>query len=54
MLLKIPFGRLATYRDVAAAIGDPRASRAVGGAVAANPISVVIPCPREPLLAKTL
>jgi AraC family transcriptional regulator, regulatory protein of adaptative response / methylated-DNA-[protein]-cysteine methyltransferase len=45
-LLKIPFGRMATYQDVAAAIGDPRAARAVGGAVGANPISLVIPCHR--------
>jgi AraC family transcriptional regulator, regulatory protein of adaptative response / methylated-DNA-[protein]-cysteine methyltransferase len=45
-LLKIPFGRLATYQDVAAAIGDPQAARAVGGAVGANPISLVIPCHR--------
>src|SRR5262249_25477465 len=53
-LLKIPFARLATYQDVAAAIGDPRAARAVGGAVDANPISLVIPCHREPRLVKTL
>ena len=45
-LLKIPFGRLATYQDVAAAIGEPRAARAVGSAVGANPISLVIPCHR--------
>jgi len=45
-LLKIPFGRVASYQDVAAAIGAPSAARAVGGAVGANPISLVIPCHR--------
>jgi AraC family transcriptional regulator of adaptative response/methylated-DNA-[protein]-cysteine methyltransferase len=45
-LLKIPYGRLASYQDVAAAIGEPSATRAVGGAVGANPISLVIPCHR--------
>jgi AraC family transcriptional regulator of adaptative response/methylated-DNA-[protein]-cysteine methyltransferase len=45
-LLKIPYGRLASYQDVAAAIGEPSAARAVGGAVGANPISLVIPCHR--------
>jgi AraC family transcriptional regulator of adaptative response/methylated-DNA-[protein]-cysteine methyltransferase len=45
-LLRIPFGRLATYQDVAAATGAPAAARAVGGAVGANPISLVIPCHR--------
>jgi AraC family transcriptional regulator of adaptative response/methylated-DNA-[protein]-cysteine methyltransferase len=32
-LLKIPYGRLASYQDIAAAIGEPSAARAVGGAV---------------------
>jgi AraC family transcriptional regulator of adaptative response/methylated-DNA-[protein]-cysteine methyltransferase len=41
-LLRIPFGRLATYQDVAVAAGTPAAARAVGGAVGANPISLVI------------
>jgi AraC family transcriptional regulator of adaptative response/methylated-DNA-[protein]-cysteine methyltransferase len=45
-LLTIPFGRLATYQDVASAIGQPSASRAVGQAVEANPISLIIPCHR--------
>ena len=45
-LLKIPFGRLASYQDVAVAIGRPSAARAVGSAVGANPISLVIPCHR--------
>ena len=45
-LLRIPAGRLASYGDVARAIGRPGAGRAVGGAVGANPISLLIPCHR--------
>ena len=45
-LLSIPPGRVASYGDVAATIGRPSASRAVGGAVGSNPVSVLIPCHR--------
>jgi AraC family transcriptional regulator of adaptative response/methylated-DNA-[protein]-cysteine methyltransferase len=45
-LLRIPFGETATYGDVAAGIGKPRAHRAVGAAVGANMISLLIPCHR--------
>lgn len=45
-LLKIPFGKAVTYSDVACDIGQPTASRAVGAAVGANPISFVVPCHR--------
>ena len=45
-LLSVPPGALVTYRDLAAAIGAPSAARAVGNAVAANPIAVLIPCHR--------
>ncbi|MBP2557669.1 AraC family transcriptional regulator of adaptative response/methylated-DNA-[protein]-cysteine methyltransferase [Neorhizobium galegae] len=45
-LLKIPFGKAVTYSDVANDIGQPTASRAVGAAVGANPISFVVPCHR--------
>ena len=45
-LLRIPSGALAGYGDVAAAIGRPGAARAVAGAVAANPVAVLIPCHR--------
>jgi len=45
-LLKIPYGGTRSYADVAASIGRPTALRAVGGAVAANPISIIIPCHR--------
>lgn len=45
-LLKIPAGRLATYSSVAASIGNPKASRAVGSAVGDNPVAYLIPCHR--------
>lgn len=45
-LLKIPLGRACTYSAIASGIGMPSASRAVGAAVGANPISFVVPCHR--------
>lgn len=45
-LLKVPFGRTVAYRDIAAALGNPRATRAVGGANHRNPVSIVVPCHR--------
>lgn len=45
-LLKIPMGRACTYSAIASDIGMPRASRAVGAAIGANPISFVVPCHR--------
>jgi AraC family transcriptional regulator of adaptative response/methylated-DNA-[protein]-cysteine methyltransferase len=45
-LLEIPLGRLRTYSDIAARIGEPKASRAVGAAVGRNPVSFVVPCHR--------
>lgn len=42
----IPPGQVLSYADVAAAIGRPRAARAVGNALAANPVPVFIPCHR--------
>jgi AraC family transcriptional regulator of adaptative response/methylated-DNA-[protein]-cysteine methyltransferase len=45
-LLKIPCGDLASYHDVAKAIGHPTADRAVATAVARNPIAFLIPCHR--------
>jgi methylated-DNA-[protein]-cysteine S-methyltransferase len=44
--LDIPLGRTLTYQQVAQAIGKPKSSRAVGQALARNPIPVVIPCHR--------
>ncbi|MEM5583286.1 bifunctional helix-turn-helix domain-containing protein/methylated-DNA--[protein]-cysteine S-methyltransferase [Roseibium sp. AS2] len=49
-LLKIPMGTASTYSDIAACLGNPKASRAVGSAVGRNPISFVVPCHR--VLAK--
>lgn len=43
---RVPFGQLATYRDVAAAAGSPRAYRAAGNALGSNPIPIVVPCHR--------
>lgn len=45
-LLKIPMHRARSYSSIAAEIGAPAASRAVGAAVGANPISFVVPCHR--------
>jgi O-6-methylguanine DNA methyltransferase len=42
----VPFGHLATYRDIAQQIGAPRATRAVGNALGRNPIPVIVPCHR--------
>jgi O-6-methylguanine DNA methyltransferase len=43
---KIPAGETRSYADIAAAIGRPRAVRAVGAAQAANPLPILIPCHR--------
>lgn len=45
-LRMIPWGTTTTYKEVATAIGNPDATRAVGGAVGRNPIPVIIPCHR--------
>lgn len=45
-LLDIPYGGTATYGEVAENVGRPGAARAVGNAVGANPIPIVIPCHR--------
>ncbi|MFM2349203.1 MAG: hypothetical protein RIR04_169 [Pseudomonadota bacterium] len=45
-LLRIPSGHVTTYGEIAAAIGNPKAVRAVGTAVGRNPISLFIPCHR--------
>ncbi|QKY71558.1 methylated-DNA--[protein]-cysteine S-methyltransferase [Lentibacillus sp. CBA3610] len=42
----IPYGDTKTYKDVAQAINNPKAVRAVGGAVNKNPFSIVVPCHR--------
>ncbi len=45
-LLKIPLGAVSTYQQIATAIGNPKANRAVGSAVGSNPIAYLIPCHR--------
>lgn len=45
-LLRIPPGRLSTYRQVARQVGRPNASRAVGSAIGSNPVAWLIPCHR--------
>jgi O-6-methylguanine DNA methyltransferase len=45
-LLDIPYGTTVTYGELAARIGKPKAARAVGQAVGANPLPVVVPCHR--------
>jgi methylated-DNA-[protein]-cysteine S-methyltransferase len=42
----IPYGSTATYSEIAAAVGRPRAPRAVGAANGRNPLAVVVPCHR--------
>ncbi|WP_308915987.1 bifunctional helix-turn-helix domain-containing protein/methylated-DNA--[protein]-cysteine S-methyltransferase [Jannaschia sp. LMIT008] len=45
-LMRIPSGHVTTYGEIARAIGNPRAVRAVGTAVGRNPVSYLIPCHR--------
>ncbi len=46
VLRTIPFGSTMTYGEQAAAMGSPRAVRAVGGANGRNPLAIVVPCHR--------
>ncbi|MPN07209.1 Bifunctional transcriptional activator/DNA repair enzyme Ada [bioreactor metagenome] len=46
VLMTIPEGTICTYKEIAEAIGKPKAVRAVGTAIGANPISYMIPCHR--------
>ena len=43
---KVRYGQTATYGELAAKIGRPRAARAIGRAVGANPLPIIIPCHR--------
>jgi len=45
-LQEIPYGTTATYGEIAAQVGNPKASRAVGMANNRNPIALIIPCHR--------
>lgn len=45
-LIQVPYGKTASYKDIAAAVGNERAVRAVGGANNRNKHAIVIPCHR--------
>ncbi|MFI5323322.1 MAG: methylated-DNA--[protein]-cysteine S-methyltransferase [Thermodesulfobacteriota bacterium] len=45
-LQDIPYGKTATYKEIAENVGKPGAARAVGNAVGVNPIPIVVPCHR--------
>jgi len=46
LTFEIPHGEVRTYKEIALALGNPRAARAVGRAEATNPMPIVIPCHR--------
>jgi methylated-DNA-[protein]-cysteine S-methyltransferase len=43
---RIPYGQTTTYGEIARELGNPTLARRVGGAVAHNPLSVIVPCHR--------
>lgn len=43
---QIPYGETKTYKEIADIIGNPKAVRAVGGAINKNPLSILVPCHR--------
>ncbi|MFM5904395.1 MAG: methylated-DNA--[protein]-cysteine S-methyltransferase [Microbacteriaceae bacterium] len=45
-IAELGFGEISTYAEIAMAIGNPKAVRAVGGAVGANPVPLVVGCHR--------
>jgi methylated-DNA-[protein]-cysteine S-methyltransferase len=45
-LQAVPYGATASYKDIAEAIGQPKAVRAVGGANNRNPVPIIVPCHR--------
>lgn len=45
-LLNIPYGETRSYKDIAIAIGNEKACRAVGNANNKNPIAIIVPCHR--------
>ena len=46
IIRNIPYGEVSTYGQVARECGSPSAARAAGGALASNPIPIIIPCHR--------
>jgi O-6-methylguanine DNA methyltransferase len=45
-IMAIPFGKTTSYQAIAETVGEPEALRAVGAAVGANPLPIIIPCHR--------
>lgn len=45
-LSRIPYGETITYGELARRVGNPKASRAVGQALARNPLPIIVPCHR--------
>ena len=45
-IIKIPFGKTTTYKDIAIKIGHPNSSRPVANACGKNPYPIIIPCHR--------
>ncbi|WP_017185969.1 methylated-DNA--[protein]-cysteine S-methyltransferase [Alkalibacillus haloalkaliphilus] len=45
-LMQVPYGQTVTYQQIAREIDNPKAVRAVGGAINKNPISILVPCHR--------
>ena len=45
-LRELPFGEVASYGEIGRTTGRPTAGRAVGGAVGANPVPIIVPCHR--------
>lgn len=46
VLQRVPYGKLRSYQWIAARVGGPQYARAVGNAVGANPLPIIIPCHR--------
>ena len=44
--MRIPFGNVCSYGELATVVGKPGAARAVGQALGANPIALIVPCHR--------
>jgi methylated-DNA-[protein]-cysteine S-methyltransferase len=51
---EIPYGEVVSYQHVAKKVGSPKGARAVGRAVGANPLPIIVPCHRVITSAKTL
>ena len=50
----VAYGQVVTYGELASRVGNPKASRAVGSAMASNPIPIIVPCHRVVILGRAL